>query len=133
MPAGLNPDAATNPNLLLQADLAATLGTVIETTILTLGSGGVDGSGITNIPWLQPGAPGTLGNPINNAAAVQANATFWIEKIKKSDGHVTYQLQYSQVVQLNFGNINWPHVTIGTLKKVKRDDEHEEDDDDDED
>ena len=131
IPAGLDPAVATNPNLLLQTALAATAGTVLQTTIITLGTGGNDGQGISNIPWLQPGVPGTVGvnpdgtkfAPVNNAAAVQTNATFWIEKIRTPGGDIVFQLQYSQVVLLNFGNVNWPHVTVATLIKQDEDDE----------
>jgi hypothetical protein len=28
------------------------------------------------------------------------------------------QLQYSQIVLLNFNGLSWPHVTVGTLHKA---------------
>jgi hypothetical protein len=28
------------------------------------------------------------------------------------------QLQYIQILPLNFDNINWPHVSVATLKRV---------------
>lgn len=118
LPAGIPSAAMTNPNKVLQDALDATIGTVLETTTITMTSGNApDGTGISNIPWLQPGAPGTAGSPNNNAAAVQASATFWIEKIQKPNGAIYFQLQYSQVVQLNFGNVNWPHFSVATLKR----------------
>jgi hypothetical protein len=29
----------------------------------------------------------------------------------------TFQLQYSQLVQLDFNGLRWPHVTVATLIK----------------
>jgi hypothetical protein len=54
--------------------------------------------------------------------------TFWIEKVKhKKTGDSFMQLQYAQMVTLNFPvrslppgrfvNLGWPHITVGTLRK----------------
>ena len=45
-------------------------------------------------------------------------ATFWIEKVKKphTNGHFL-QLQYSQIVMLDFNGLRWPHVSVATLRK----------------
>jgi hypothetical protein len=49
---------------------------------------------------------------------VEVDATFWIETIAGTGGHPdTHQLQYTQLVQLDFNGIRWPHVTVGTLRK----------------
>ena len=29
------------------------------------------------------------------------------------------QLQYSQIVLINFNTLSWPHVTVGTLTKAE--------------
>src|SRR6266702_759110 len=59
----------------------------------------------------------TSGNrPGGNAQATQAEATFWIETIAGTGGQPDkHQLQYTQLVMLDFNGIHWPHVTVGTL------------------
>lgn len=87
---------------------------VKRTTILsvdsTLGTGG-----ISNIPFVT-----------RQANAAQMNSTFWIEELEGDGSKPGYQLQYAQVVNLDFfprrdglpGLIAWPHVSINTLRKV---------------
>jgi hypothetical protein len=81
------------------------------------------GGGVENIPFLKP-----------NAKTALVYATFWIEKIKLKHSPLPpfLQLQYAQMVLLNFPILNvpappgapgppvlsWPHVSVGTLKKV---------------
>ena len=55
--------------------------------------------------------------PQGNAKATRVEATFWIETITGSGGKETLQLQYTQLVMLDFNDIHWPHVTVGTLVK----------------
>jgi hypothetical protein len=56
--------------------------------------------------------------PGGNAKATHVEATFWIETIAGSGGHPDkHQLQYTQLVMLDFNGIHWPHVTVGTLIK----------------
>jgi hypothetical protein len=46
------------------------------------------------------------------------NATFWIETIAGTGGQPDkHQLQYTQLVMLDFNGIHWPHVTVATLVK----------------
>jgi hypothetical protein len=40
---------------------------------------------------------------------------FWLETLEGQAAPT--QLQYSQTVLLNFNNLSWPHVTVGTLRK----------------
>ena len=55
---------------------------------------------------------------VGNARATQVQATFWIETIAGTGGHPDkLQLQYTQLVTLDFNGIHWPHVTVGTLVK----------------
>jgi hypothetical protein len=48
---------------------------------------------------------------------------YWLEEIQNSDGSTTWQLQYSQTIDLVFpasGNPRlfiWPHVDVNTLVK----------------
>ncbi len=66
--------------------------------------------------------------PTGNAQTAVIYATFWIEKVShKHHGHSFMQLQYAQMVTLNFPvrsllpgvfvNLGWPHVMVGTLRK----------------
>lgn len=62
---------------------------------------------ITNIPFLQ-----------KNAEAVKLEATFYLETVKRANGSLFLQLQYTQTVMIRFGEIDWPHVSIATLIKT---------------
>ena len=44
------------------------------------------------------------------------NAVFWIETVQL-EGGTLLQLQYTQTVVLQFEEINWPHISVGTLLK----------------
>jgi hypothetical protein len=58
------------------------------------------------------------GQPVGagpNANAVRMTATFWVEKIKGTDGKVFEQLQYIQRVLLNFSGLSWPHISVATM------------------
>jgi hypothetical protein len=72
------------------------------------------GGGIANTAFLA-----ASGNPPGgNANATQTQATFWIETIAGTAGQPDkQQLQYTQLVMLDFNGIHWPHVTVGTLVK----------------
>lgn len=104
--------AVTDPNSLLAAAIAGQ--TITETAGLEISTaaGSVTSAfgGAENIPFL-----------ITNAQVKQISATLWIEKVQQpdpySDRHFL-QLQYTQTVLLNFAGLNWPHVTVATLKKV---------------
>jgi hypothetical protein len=46
------------------------------------------------------------------------HSTFWIETVEHPNGNDQYlQLQYTQTVILNFLDIDWPHISVGTLVK----------------
>ena len=82
--------------------------------------------GAENILFLfddQPPPP-----PTGNAQTAIIYATFWIEKVThRHHGHSFMQLQYAQMVTLNFPvhsllpnvfvNLGWPHITVATLRK----------------
>jgi hypothetical protein len=69
------------------------------------------GSGLSNIAFLQ----GTANGP--NARAAQMDAIFWIETIQDPGGKIYFQLQYQQIVLLNFNGLSWPHISVATLIK----------------
>jgi hypothetical protein len=118
MPAGIRQDTVKNPNSVLERALETSLqGTSmkqrtflhVSTTHDVIKSGG----GTANTAFLAAG-----GNPPGNARAAQVEATFWVETIAGTGGQPdTHQLQYTQLVMLDFNGIHWPHVTVGTLQK----------------
>src|SRR5271165_1146943 len=91
------------------------------------------GGGIENIQFLGGESP-TVGGKVElqeNAETAVVYATFWIEKVThREDGHSFMQLQYAQMVVLNFPilhllhqappvyvNLGWPHISVATLRK----------------
>lgn len=89
--------------------------------------------GIENIPFLA-GETLTVGGQQQiqeNAETAVVYATFWIENVtNKKTGHNFMQLQYAQMVILNFPifhllhqapptyvNLGWPHISVATLRK----------------
>jgi hypothetical protein len=103
----------TAPHLLLQ--LANNGLNVTRTTVLELDTANPTG-GIKNIPFV-----------VKQADAGSMKSTFWIQELAPdADGNVELQLQYLQIVMLDFfprrdglpGRIGWPHVSINTLSKV---------------
>jgi hypothetical protein len=94
------------------------------------------GGGIENIHFLDGKSVIVAGKPEQeeNAKTALVYATFWIEKLThKKTGHSFMQLQYAQMVVLNFPirhllhptppvppvfvNLGWPHISVATLKK----------------
>ena len=109
-------------------------------TVANSGAGGATssvavpefGGGIENIPFLlgqtvNAGTP-PKPEPEPNAQTSLVYATFWIETVTNSNtGHTFMQLQYAQMVVLDFPirhllpaayvNLGWPHITVATLRK----------------
>jgi hypothetical protein len=111
---GVTEALVRNPNSFLQQGLAGK--TIVNTTILTVSTNHVPvkGGGTANTAFLEAASfpPG------GNAKAVEVDATFWIEAVASEAGQPnTLQIQYSQLVQLDFNGLRWPHVSVGTLKK----------------
>ena len=93
----------------------------------------VFGGGIENIQFLVGESPVVGGQQElqENAQTAIVDATFWIERAThKVTGHGFTQLQYAQMVVLNFPiqhllrqnpatyvNLGWPHITVATLRK----------------
>jgi hypothetical protein len=116
---GVTQDIVKNPNKVLQDALHSSLqGTTMKSRtflhVATDHSSINAGGGTANTAFLA-----TSGNPPGgNAKATQAQATFWIETIAGTGGQPDkHQLQYTQLVMLDFNGIHWPHVTVGTLVK----------------
>jgi hypothetical protein len=90
------------------------------------------GGGIENIQFLLgqnvPAGTPPQPQPEPNAQTSLVYATFWIETVTNANtGHTFMQLQYAQMVVLNFPirhllpatyvNLGWPHITVATLRK----------------
>ncbi|HBF29938.1 heme-binding protein [Rhizobium sp.] len=115
---GLTQEQLTNPNLFLSQALAGV--TVKRTSVFQLTSQADAntvpdvGGGTANIAFLVgKGTPPTGGS---NADVPTVTTTFWIEDCTDKDGNNFVQLQYTQLVLLNFDGLSWPHVTVGTLR-----------------
>jgi hypothetical protein len=117
---GVTQNMVRNPNSVLQKALETSLqGTTMKSrTFLHVSTRHrliKAGGGTANTAFLaSSGSP-----PGGNANAARVDATFWIETIAGTGGQPdTHQLQYTQLVMLDFNGIHWPHVTVGTLQKV---------------
>jgi hypothetical protein len=116
---GVTQDMVKNPNSVIQETLQSSLqGTSMKSrTFLHVSSTDSiirGGGGTANTAFLT--AANTPGAGNANASSVQA--TFWIETIAGTGGNPdVLQLQYSQLVMLDFNGIHWPHVTVSTLVK----------------
>jgi hypothetical protein len=74
----------------------------------------IKGGGTANTAFLAAGS----NPPGGNANAVEVDATFWIQTLPGTGGQPDIlQLQYTQLVQLDFNGLRWPHVTVATLQK----------------
>jgi hypothetical protein len=114
---GVTQNIIKNPNSVIQDALHASLqGTTMKSRtflhVATTHSLIKAGGGTANTAFLA-----SSGNPPGgNARGAQVDATFWIETIAGTGGHPDkHQIQYTQLVMLDFNGIHWPHVTVGTL------------------
>ena len=104
------PIDVVNPNSQLQLAIAGQ--DIIGTTTLTLDS--ANHGGIVNIPFIN-----------SFADATRFQCTYWIETVRISETQTIQQLQYSQVIDIDFhqkfgeqpGLITWPHANVNTLLK----------------
>jgi hypothetical protein len=116
---GVTQDMVKNPNSVIQQALQASLqGTTMKGRtflhISTTNNPIQGGGGTANTAFL--GSAHIRGG--GNARAGSVDATFWIETIAGTGGQPDIlQLQYTQTVILDFGNLHWPHVTVATLRK----------------
>jgi len=117
-----------NPNLALKE---AILGqNIIRTVVLIISTSSVNVTTPMPADPKDPNPPGTVINipspsggivnlpfVVQNANATQLDAIFWIETVQQPDGSTFLQLQYTQTVNLNFLDIDWPHISVATLVK----------------
>jgi hypothetical protein len=119
-------------NISTQADITffqqpnSAPGSATATVNPTNGAGGVE-----NILFLEGGQPTGAQGP--NADTALVYATFWIEKVTYPHREPFMQLQYAQMVVLDFPifaalhptpptlpaliNFGWPHISVATLRK----------------
>jgi hypothetical protein len=116
---GVTQAIVKNPNRVLQKALQSSLqGTTMKSRtflhVATTHTVIKQGGGTANTAFLT-----ASGNPAGgNAKATNMDAKFWIETIAGAGGQPDrHQLQYTQLVMLDFNGIHWPHVTVGTLVK----------------
>jgi hypothetical protein len=119
---GVTQDMVKNPNSVLKAAIEGQ--TITSTTVLVISTthDNTPGGGTANTAFLEdatkpPGCPPCVS--FGNANAALVHAIFWIETVAGQDGEDDYlQLQYTQLVQLDFHGLRWPHVTVATLTKA---------------
>ncbi len=107
---GITQAMVNNPNSVLHSALAGQH--IHSTTALHVSTSDapVPGGGTANTAFLKGAAHGS------NAVAARVSATFWLETMQGETSPT--QLQYTQLVRLNFNGLTWPHVTVATLHKV---------------
>jgi hypothetical protein len=105
---GVTQNMVKNPNSVLQAALQGQ--TIKNRTFIRISTthSPIKGGGTANTAFLS-----AAGNPpIGNANAVEVDA------VAGTQGQPDkLQLQYTQLVQLDFNGLRWPHVTVATLQK----------------
>lgn len=114
MSPGVRQAIVENPNLVLEEALAGER--VLSRTFIRISTSQnpIKGGGTANTAFLESAS----NPPGGNARAAEVDATFWIETLDGGPGQPErLQLQYSQLVQLDFNGLRWPHVTVATLHK----------------
>ena len=111
---GVTEAMVRNPNSVLQDALRGQ--TIKSRTFIQISTkhGPIKGGGTANTAFLADAS----NPPGGNAKAVEVDAVFWIETVAGVQGQPDrLQLQYTQLVQLDFNGLRWPHVTVATLHK----------------
>jgi hypothetical protein len=110
---GVTQEIVENPNRLLHEALAGQH--IRERTFIRVSTTQhpIKGGGTANTSFLESGS----NPPGGNARAAEVDATFWIETVEEPGQPDKLQLQYTQLVQLDFNELRWPHVTVATLHK----------------
>jgi hypothetical protein len=106
---GVTQNMVNNPNTVLRSAIASQHIHATTTLHVSTADAPVPGGGTANTAFLK----GAVHGP--NAVSARVTATFWLETIQGDPA--PRQLQYSQLVLLNFNGLSWPHITVGTLHK----------------
>lgn len=118
LPPGITKQDIANPNQVLVDAIANQ--NIVETVVLVVNAAPVGDIALPGFIPTEPDINGGISNipfVIKNANANSFAAIFWIETVKNKDGSQFLQLQYSQTVILNFGDLKWPHISVATLIK----------------
>jgi hypothetical protein len=107
---GITQQMVSNPNSILRSAIAGQHVQATTTLHVSTSDAALPGGGTANTAFLRGAAQGP------NAVAARAAATFWLETLQGDPGPL--QLQYSQMVLLNFNGLSWPHITVATLHKA---------------
>lgn len=107
-------DMVKNPNSVLKTAIAGQNITHTTVLVITTNHTPVKGGGTANTAFLAEAS----NPPGGNANATEVDAIFWIETVAGDHGQSFLQLQYTQLVQLDFNGLRWPHVTVATLRKA---------------
>jgi hypothetical protein len=90
---------------------------VVHTVSLNVATGT-----IVEAPHVPPAPRGGIVNIPSDVDPTLLDSTFWIERVWEpragvEAGREFLQLQYVQIVMLDFDNIFWPHISVATLTK----------------
>jgi hypothetical protein len=107
---GVTQAMVNDPNSVLRSAITAQQIQTTTTLHVSTSDAPLPGGGTSNTAFLKGAAQGP------NALAARATATFWLETLQGEASPT--QLQYSQLVLLNFNGLSWPHVTVATLQKA---------------
>jgi hypothetical protein len=110
---GVTQGMIENPNSVIQSAVVGQ--TITHRTFIQISTTGhpVKGGGTANTAFLADGS----NPPGGNARASSVQASFWIETVSSAGHPDALQLQYTQLVQLDFNGLRWPHVTVATLRR----------------
>ncbi len=111
--ASVTQEMVKNPNRVIQNALHGQ--TIKSRTFIHVSTthSPVRGGGTANTAF-----PADAANPPGgNARASQVDAKLWIETVAGPGVGDFLQLQYTQLVELDFNGLRWPHVTVATLRK----------------
>lgn len=113
-PEGVDAELVKNPNLALEKALK---GQDVTNTV-TLEVGAKNPQKADEDPESRNGRIASIPFIAKNADVKQFKSIFWIEKVRNPDNRgVFLQLQYTQLVILDFLDIDWPHISVATLIK----------------
>ncbi len=104
---GIDQQMVDNPNSVLRLEPAPRITGTTRLHVSTRDAS-LPGGGTANIAFLK-------GRRGPNAVTKRVTATFWLETLEGDPE--PRQLQYSQLVLLDFAGLIWPHVTVATLQK----------------
>jgi len=107
---GVTQAMVNDPNTVLKSAISGQNITSTDVISVSTSHQPILGGGTANTAFLEGGPDGP------NAVASVVTSTFFIETVKGTPDFL--QLQYTQTVLLDFDEVSWPHITVGTLRRV---------------